>query len=258
MSTRSEAFVSDNQARDTVVETELALCEGGRFLALRVRALANMGAFLSEASAFIGSSNFARCLSSIYHFPRIAVGGADQIIVRQGDTRHRLSTVGTSTASRSTMTAGSAITGAIDVIIEKGRKVAARLLETAVGDIDYRSGAFGVIGTDRRVSLFVVAAMAAEGASRREPGYRGGRRNPANVPQWLPHRRGRDRSADGDCHRRRLHGHRRLWQGPGPDAGRRPAPRRSRPRPLEEAIYDRDTRPADDGIVHRLRDPASR
>src|SRR5215831_14361896 len=74
MSTRSEAFVSDNQARDTVAQGELALDEDGRFLALRVNVLANMGAFLSEASAFIATSNFGRCLSSIYHFPRIAVG----------------------------------------------------------------------------------------------------------------------------------------------------------------------------------------
>jgi carbon-monoxide dehydrogenase large subunit len=49
MSTRSEAFVSDNQARDTVAQGELALDEDGRFLALRVNVLANMGAFLSEA-----------------------------------------------------------------------------------------------------------------------------------------------------------------------------------------------------------------
>jgi len=86
----------------------------------------------------------------------------DQIIVRQGDTRHALAKVGTSTASRSTMTAGSAIARAIDVLIAKGRKVAAGLLEAAEADIDYRAGAFEVIGTDRRVSLFAVAAKAAE------------------------------------------------------------------------------------------------
>jgi aerobic carbon-monoxide dehydrogenase large subunit len=35
--------------------------------------LADMGAFLSTASAFIATSNFARCLSSVYAIPRIAV-----------------------------------------------------------------------------------------------------------------------------------------------------------------------------------------
>ena len=37
MSSRSEAFLSDNQARDTVTEAELALDASGRFLALRIR-----------------------------------------------------------------------------------------------------------------------------------------------------------------------------------------------------------------------------
>jgi aerobic carbon-monoxide dehydrogenase large subunit len=342
MSTRSEAFVSDNQARDTVVQAELALDEEGRFLALRVHALANMGAFLSEASAFIASSNFARCLSSIYHFPRIAVGvrcvftntvptgpyrGAgrpeanytierlieaaarltgidsvdlrrrnmlapqlmpyatpvgtvydsgefvaildralalsdyagfpsrraraaalgkcrgigvscflehsggtpaesaaitfpgdrsvaialgvqasgqgqatvftrlaaerlgvppDQITVSQGDTRHGLSKVGTSTASRSTMTAGSAIARAIDVLIEKGRKLAARLLEAAEGDIDYRAGTFEVIGTDRRVSLFAVAAKAAELVNNGQAEESLDTEAVAEIPQTFP------------------------------------------------------------------------
>ncbi len=73
MSTRSEAFVSDNQARDPVTDAELALDGEGKFLALRVRALANMGAFLSSHGAFIASSNFARCFPGMYHIPRIAV-----------------------------------------------------------------------------------------------------------------------------------------------------------------------------------------
>src|SRR6202044_1738401 len=37
MSTRSEAFLSDNQARDIYSEAELALDEKGKFLGLRVR-----------------------------------------------------------------------------------------------------------------------------------------------------------------------------------------------------------------------------
>ena len=73
MSSRSEAFLSDNQARDTVTEGTLALDNDGRFLALRMNVLADMGAFLSTASAFIATSNFARCLSSVYAIPRIGV-----------------------------------------------------------------------------------------------------------------------------------------------------------------------------------------
>jgi aerobic carbon-monoxide dehydrogenase large subunit len=342
ISTRGEAFVSDNQARDTVAHGELALDEDGRFLALRVRVLANMGAFLSEASAYIATSNFGRCLSSIYHFPRIAVGvrcvftntvptgpyrGAgrpeanytverlieaaarltgidsialrrknlltpqmmphatpvgtvydsgefatildralalsdharfplrraraaalgkcrgigvscflehsggtpaesaavtfpgdrtvaialgvqasgqgqvsvftrlaaerlgvppDRIIVSQGDTRHGLSKVGTSTASRSTMTAGGAIARAIEVVIEKGRKVAAKMLEAAEGDIDYRAGGFEVTGTDRRVSLFAVAAKAAELVNNGQAEAHLDTQAVAEIPQTFP------------------------------------------------------------------------
>src|SRR5580698_6829239 len=60
MSTRSEAFISDNQARDTVTEAALALDGEGRFLALRMRAVAAMGAFLTSHGAHIATNNFAR------------------------------------------------------------------------------------------------------------------------------------------------------------------------------------------------------
>ena len=71
LSTRSEAFLTDNQARDTVTEMSLALDREGRFLALRVEVLANMGAYLSPQGVFISTSNFARCLPCVYHIPGI-------------------------------------------------------------------------------------------------------------------------------------------------------------------------------------------
>ena len=42
---RSEGLVSDEQARDNVTDAELALDRNGKFLALRVRTLANIGAY---------------------------------------------------------------------------------------------------------------------------------------------------------------------------------------------------------------------
>jgi aerobic carbon-monoxide dehydrogenase large subunit len=45
-------------------------------------------------------------------------------------------------------------------VIEKGRRLAATLLEAAEADIEYRAGGFEVAGTDRRLSLFEVAARA--------------------------------------------------------------------------------------------------
>jgi aerobic carbon-monoxide dehydrogenase large subunit len=50
---RSEGFVSDNQGRDHTTRAELALDAGGRFLALRVSTLANLGAYLSPFGSFV-------------------------------------------------------------------------------------------------------------------------------------------------------------------------------------------------------------
>jgi len=53
-STRSEAFLSDAQARDNVTQAELALDRDGTFLGLRVKTIANMGAYLQMATpAFV-------------------------------------------------------------------------------------------------------------------------------------------------------------------------------------------------------------
>ncbi|MEA2992906.1 MAG: aerobic carbon-monoxide dehydrogenase large subunit [Alphaproteobacteria bacterium] len=74
MSDRSEAFVSDNQARDAVTEGELAIDANGRFLALRIRHLANLGGFLAPTGAHLATANFARCFPTVYRIPRIDVG----------------------------------------------------------------------------------------------------------------------------------------------------------------------------------------
>jgi carbon-monoxide dehydrogenase large subunit len=74
MATRTEAFESDNQARDSWSDAELALDSEGRFLALRVRSVVNLGAFVSTNGAHIATNNFARCLGGMYRIPRIDVG----------------------------------------------------------------------------------------------------------------------------------------------------------------------------------------
>lgn len=66
MSTRSEAFLSDGQSRDAFTEAALALDEKGRFLALQVRHLGNMGAYIGSVGANIQTMNFTRCLPGMY------------------------------------------------------------------------------------------------------------------------------------------------------------------------------------------------
>jgi carbon-monoxide dehydrogenase large subunit len=316
MSSRSEAFMSDNQGRDMFLEGEMALGADGGFLALRVKVRANLGAFITNAGLVTATQNLGRCLSSVYRIPRIqcdirclytntvqvgpyrgagrpeanylverlvdecarvagmgpvesrrrnfiapqampyktpvavtydtgdfaaifeealaladyagfparreAAGrrglkrgiglscflehaggvpvesaalrfpGGEQLVValgvqgtgqghgtvysrlaakqfgidaklvevKQGDSRLGVPSGGT-VASRSTMMAGSALYRTIETAIAKGRKVAARVFEATETDIEYRDGEFSVVGTDRRISLFEVAARAA-------------------------------------------------------------------------------------------------
>jgi carbon-monoxide dehydrogenase large subunit len=323
MSTRSEAFLTDFQARDTITEAELGLDASGKFVALRIRHLANMGAFLSGVGAFIQTGNFSRCFPGMYLIPRVsievkcvltntvptapyrgagrpeanyviervveeaarvsgidrvklrrknlipkkampyktAVGtvfdtgdfapildkalalagygefkarrreaakrkvyrgigvscflehaggmptegalvtfpGDDKVVValglhstgqshatvfarlaaqqlgiapervrlEQGDSRFEIKGI-TSVASRSAMAVSHAIVDVVQKVVAKGRAVAANLMEAAEGDIVYRSGAFEVTGTDRRLTLFEVAAKAKEMAARGE------------------------------------------------------------------------------------------
>ena len=321
MSSRSEAFLSDGQARDAFTEAELSLDEKGRFLALRVRHLANMGAYIGSVGANIQTLNFARCLPGMYDikhidvssrcvftntvptspyrgagrpeanyvleklvdeaarvtgidpvrlrrrnlirampyktaigttydsgefeavldkalmladyagfkqrrrdsmkrgkyrgigiscmlehaggaplesasilfaggesailalnvqstgqghasiFPHIAAErlgiSAEKILHRHGDSELELAGMA-SVGSRSAMTAGSAIVKAVETMLAKGRTIAAAVLEASEAGIVYEEGRFEVVGTDQRISLFELAARAAEMHSRGE------------------------------------------------------------------------------------------
>jgi carbon-monoxide dehydrogenase large subunit len=316
MAARSEAFLSDQQARDTVTEAEVAIDERGKFLALRIKHIAAMGAFVGVPGAHIQTNNFSRCFPGMYAIPRIQVDvrcvftntvptgpyrgagrpeanyalerlvdeaarvtGTDPIRLRRRNLIPRKSipfktAVGTtydsgdfvpildkalalahyaefkkrrreslkrrkwrgigvscflehaggvptesaallfpggdrlvlgigvqntgqghatiyprlvaaklgipaaqithrhgdtdldlkgnpSVGSRSTMTVGGALYRAVDLMLEKAKPIAAGMLEAADADVAYRDGNFEVVGTDRRISLFEVAARAA-------------------------------------------------------------------------------------------------
>ena len=96
-------------------------------------------------------------------FPRLIaqklVIPANKIPHAHGDSSNELPGYA-SVGSRSAMTAGHSIVKAMDAILEKGKPVAATMLETGEADIVYRNGNFEVVGTDRRVTLFQVAAQA--------------------------------------------------------------------------------------------------
>ena len=81
---------------------------------------------------------------------------SDDIRVASGDT-DLLPFGGGTYASRTAILGSSAAKGAGDKIIEKGKKLAAHMLEAAEDDIEFDDGNFRVAGTDREIALQEVA-----------------------------------------------------------------------------------------------------
>lgn len=94
---------------------------------------------------------FAQILSAALGVPM------ERIEVQQGDTRAIPHGGGTG-GSSSTIISGTTLQRAADVVIQRGRDLAAERLETSAADIAYRDGAFEIVGTDRRIGLFELAA----------------------------------------------------------------------------------------------------
>ncbi|HUL56298.1 MAG TPA: xanthine dehydrogenase family protein molybdopterin-binding subunit [Usitatibacter sp.] len=68
---RSEAFMSDAHGRDHVTKAELALDKDGKFLAMRVKTTAAMGAYLSTFASCIPTILYATLLAGQYTTPAI-------------------------------------------------------------------------------------------------------------------------------------------------------------------------------------------
>ena len=68
-SDRQEAFLSDSHGREQHVHAEMALDADGKFLAIKVESLANMGAFLSHFSLLIPTVAGYRLLTGAYSIP---------------------------------------------------------------------------------------------------------------------------------------------------------------------------------------------
>ena len=75
----------------------------------------------------------------------------DQVNIVHGDTATTPMGMGTY-GSRSIAVGGSAIVRATNKVIEKGKKIAAHLLEASADDIEFADGAFTVAGTDKSVA----------------------------------------------------------------------------------------------------------
>jgi carbon-monoxide dehydrogenase large subunit len=68
---RSEAFVTDAHGRDHVTHAEMAFGEGGKITAIKVKTIANLGAYMSTFSSSVPTYLYATLLSGQYDIPAI-------------------------------------------------------------------------------------------------------------------------------------------------------------------------------------------
>jgi len=180
--------VYDSGDFPAVYERALKLADYDGFPARRKTAKKNgklrgigIGAYLEIAGAYPEESARISFLGGERAIVSIGAGGSGQghptvfaavtakrlgipasaVILTAGDSSRDAPGFG-ALASRSAMRTGAAIAVTADAVIEKGRRVAAMLLQAGEADIDYRDGKFSVRGSQREVSLFETAARAAE------------------------------------------------------------------------------------------------
>jgi aerobic carbon-monoxide dehydrogenase large subunit len=94
------------------------------------------------------------------------------VVFIDGDTDRVAFGMG-SNGSRSMVAGGGALTFAADKVIDKGRRLAAHMMETAVADVEFADGRFTVAGTDRSLALKEIARAAFQPA-RLPPGMEPG------------------------------------------------------------------------------------
>src|SRR5438105_12526885 len=70
-STRREAFLTDAHGRDHVTEAEMAFDAQGKIVGLRVKTIANMGAYLSTFAPAVPTYLYATLLNGVYTIPAI-------------------------------------------------------------------------------------------------------------------------------------------------------------------------------------------
>ncbi len=99
------------------------------------------------------ASPFAQVLSARLGVP------FEKIKLLQGDSDQLVAGGGTG-GSRSMMQSGGAILEASDIVVERGKQLAAQFLETAVADIEFVHGRFSVAGTDLGIGIIDLAARA--------------------------------------------------------------------------------------------------
>ena len=116
------------------------------------------------------ATSFAQLAVDVFGVP------IEQIRILHGDT-DRANGFG-SAGSRSLFTGGSAVQVASERTVEQAKELAGEALEAAPRDIEYRAGRFGIVGTDRGIGLFELAARQPSARITAEGGATAG------APSW--------------------------------------------------------------------------
>lgn len=100
-------------------------------------------------------TSFAQVISEklSVNFDRVEIVFGDTDLLPDGGGTH---------SNRSMRIAGTLMVQGCDSIIRQGKNQAVEILEAEIGDIDYRDGFFMVAGTDHKISLFELSAIAKE------------------------------------------------------------------------------------------------
>ena len=127
---------------------------GGNALTEKVRVQVRADGIIELSSATMAmgqgiATSYAQLAVDVFGVP------IDRIRILQGDT-DRANGFG-SAGSRSLFTGGGAVRVASERMVDHARELAAQALEAAPADIEYRAGAFNVVGTDLRIGLFELA-----------------------------------------------------------------------------------------------------
>ena len=165
---RKQAAKAGRKLRGVGMATYVEACGGGADELAELRVDAD-----GRVSVLVGSQTNGQGHLTAYAQIINETMGLDPARVRlvQGDTD--LIPYGRGTGySRSVPIGGSAVKGAAMKVVERCRKIAAHLLETAEADIEVEDGKYLVVGTDRSVSFEEIVAQAyTQGALPEELGF---------------------------------------------------------------------------------------
>jgi|HubBroStandDraft_1064217.scaffolds.fasta_scaffold00567_19 carbon-monoxide dehydrogenase large subunit len=149
LAARKAQSAARGKLRGLGIATYIEQCGGGgdEFAEIRFDGTGGLTLLIGTQSSGQGHQTaYAQIISERLGVP------FEQIRVVQGDTDVISAGSGTG-GSRSLPVGGMSTKLAIDKVIERGRKIAAHLLEAAEADIEFADGKFSIAGTDRLMAL---------------------------------------------------------------------------------------------------------